>query len=358
MASPLPPSGSPQTLTAPTRALLTHFLALLSTTQSSQPTSASAVSALASAGETAYDPYLPVLSVLKDAASLLRAHTTKLSLLAINKPFTPSAIEKVLKEIQGTCLPAMMGAVEACTVERWGACVRGEVVGNVGRALRARNKEILATASEKGQNGEEQRNKEVLATTGLVWEACDALVGLQKLGVVGLVIQKAENYRGALADALDELKEWGEDEEDEDEEENDDGFSEDGFGMEAENKMPKGDSRLRELLDESLKKIRLVETLFKAISKRRLKSVPTPDCPTQKLDKLMGLLKKIPDDVDDLANAFYQLDSNQAEALLRGCVKDAKAVSEVVSVDWKGERDAFTEWAGKWREIIDVPSAQ
>ena len=85
-------------LTTTTQALLTQFLSTLSPPSAGSSTSS----------PTDQQPNIDALSLLKDASSLLKAHTTKLSLLLLNKPFTATAITRVLREIANTVVPAMM----------------------------------------------------------------------------------------------------------------------------------------------------------------------------------------------------------------------------------------------------------
>lgn len=60
------------------------------------------------------DSGINAIDLAHDAASLVRAHTTKLSLLIINNPFTPSAVVRILRELMAGPLPALASAVELC----------------------------------------------------------------------------------------------------------------------------------------------------------------------------------------------------------------------------------------------------
>ncbi|KAK3063443.1 hypothetical protein LTS18_000336 [Coniosporium uncinatum] len=395
----MPQSTSLADLAAQTSTLLTHFLGLLTVTPSEPPSStahSTTTTTISPQGSTNnVNPDLPVLSVLRDSASLLKAHTTKLGLLLINKPFTPSAVEKVLREVSGTCLPTLMGAVEACRVEKWGETVGAEVRARVARVLRAFQETVAEVGRVagggaqvgksgvvggmerldlksvgKGRREGEKGKEEVLASTGMVWESCDALVELERVGVVGLVVKKAEEWREMLADAMEELKEWGQDdgEDNEEDDEFDGAFSDDdSLGkMMVGGKIPKDNEELKALLQQSLKKLKLIETLYKALAKRRLKTFPF-DSQVQseprdnleartlrmrRLDEVLRYLRTIPETVDDMASRFYESDIQGVDAHLAACCKAAESASETARMDWAGQEDLFTSWGGKWAEAI------
>ncbi|QDS75314.1 hypothetical protein FKW77_001577 [Venturia effusa] len=170
-----------------------------------------------------------------------------------------------------------------------------------------------------------------------------------------------------LGDAIEELREWGDDEEDLDE-----GFggSEGGGGddvddvedmFEAANKLPSHRKDLRRLLDETLRQLRLVDMLYKAVVKRRIKTFPAATAPCQDkadralirtLDDVVALLKSIPESVDDLANAFYELDAEEATSILTNITTDAKAAATMVEKSWTNESDEFTAWRLKFEEAL------
>lgn len=226
----------------------------------------------------------------------------------------------------------------------------------------------------KDQGPTENERQEVLAATGVVWEACDALLKMCEDGVVGLVVKKAEGWRSVLLDAVEELKEWGEDVEEDDEDKVEGSDDEGEFGDEDEifgaaNKLGKNDKELKELLDTSVKKLKMVGMLYQALIKRRLKTFPrTPvlaattngeaseshSDPMTTLDQLMALLKTIPETVDDLASAFYDLDEDESKQTLDKCCKEAKNAVELAKQSWIGQDDEFTAWSTKWVGALEA----
>jgi len=171
------------------------------------------------------------------------------------------------------------------------------------------------------------------------------------------------------------LKEWAEEEDEEDE-----GYTSDEDannaneleGMfEAGNKHSSGSKELKELLVEVLKKLKLVQTLYQALGKRRLKVLPAVQQNQSSsaddsgrwqlitcLDSLMETLKQIPDSVDDLASAFYDLDKDQATKLYSKILKDARAAASSMQKDWNGAEDTFTQWSTKWLEAVEAPLSE
>lgn len=280
-----------------------------------------------------------------------------------------------------------------------GELMRGEVRTQVRRLVGAWG-DVLGVVlgmaeGRRGLNGKdkgpsEAERRDVLERTGVVWSLCDEVVKLCQGGVVELVVKKAGQLRAVLMDAVEELKEWGEDiadddEEDEDkaqasadEEENDFADDDDFFG--ARNKLRKSDAELKLLLDRSVKKLKMIGIMYQAVSKRRLKTFPatstatlsttatptptptpttattttTKPTPPETLNSLLGLLTLIPDTTDDLASTFYELEHAEAAASLSEVCSEAKRAVECVRLDWRGGEDEFTAWAGKWNEAFDA----
>lgn len=253
-----------------------------------------------------------------------------------------------------------------------GSIMRAELRMQVGRLLGTWNDVLalilrMAESKQGGKDGgpTETEKQAVLSATGVVWEACDALLKLCADGVVGLVVKKAAELRAVLLDAIEELKEWGEDvDNDDDKAEGSDDDEDDIFG--AENKLGKDDTELKALLDISVKKLKMVGMLYQALAKRRLKTysasaattkdndTAAPPSPAKRLDDLMSLLKTIPETVDDLASAFYDLDQDEAAKTLDKCCGQAKSAIELVKQSWVGSDDEFTAWSGKWVDALDA----
>lgn len=390
------------TLTKTTQDLLIHLQsALTRSSTAAKPTSQPQPSPAVTSNNN-LDP----LEVLQATTTLLRSHTTTFSLLLLTPPFTPSAIMSKLGEVSSGALTGMVAAATSPVPavgeeDALGEVMRAEVRAQVRRLLSAwgdvlalvlqiaeRKAQESTKGSEKGKEKDEglseSEKQNVLSATGVVWEACDSLLKVCQDGVVGLVVRKAEEWRSVLLDAVGELKEWGEDVAEladevdydyyggggSDEENYGYGYEDDIFG--AANKIGKGDVELKELLDTSVKRLKMVGMLYQALIKRRLKTFPktssssapasaqnTPGTDTtqssmERLDQLLTTLKSIPDSVDDLASAFYDLDEDEAKKTLDICCGKAKRAITIVKQTWTGQDDEFTTWSGKWVEALEA----
>lgn len=369
-------------LTHTTQTLLSHFQSSLAPQPSTPSTSASSPSS-----NTSSAPTTNPLDAARTTATLLKSHTTTLSLLLLTPPLSAPAISRKIGDVSAGCLAAMVAAASPPTADA--APTRPDIPGLARAELAAAVRRVLsawsgvlscvrsgasAAAGQQGDGGDAARGA-ILAATGVVWEGCDALVGLCEAGVVGLAVRRAEEWRGVLLDAVVEMREWGEeaDEDGDGDEDGGEGSGEEGgfevFG--AANRLGKGDGELRALLEASVRKLKTVAVLYQALVKRRLKTFPPPfaSAPSSKdgdadaaaaaaaqrvqtLDELMALLKSIPESVDELASAFYDLDGDEAKVLLKKCCDDAVRAATIVKQNWDGKDDEFTAWSGKWKDAM------
>lgn len=328
------------------------------------------------------------LSLAHDSASLIKAHTTKLSLLIINEPFTPSAIGKVLRELVAGPIPGIASAVQICDAAKYTKVARQDLAGRCYRVLHELkglveviplDGNILRNEKKNGGKG----GKGSIAATGVIWSACDDVILLKKLGIAGMLVKKVEEYRDTLKDVLEELKEWSEEveeEDDDDDDDRDDNGPNDGVEdvtSQMQNShistqdmlddlmnpqhIPRDDpDKIRERLDSCLKRLRLTTLLYSAIVKRRLKALPplpiTADSTvTRRLDEVIPILKRLPHRFGDVAYAFYNMDRDSIDKEMDSCFFDAFAASEMLMKSWDGKRDEFTDWAEKFQVSIKKP---
>lgn len=322
-----------------------------------------------------------VLHLAYDAASLIKAHSTKVSLMIINKPFTPTAISTIIREMAAGPLPALAAAVEQCAPETYTTIMAKEMHWRVDKVLVETASlikeipltgEILSDDEKHGRGSGPEKGS--LASTGVLWKACDDLMALKTLGVAGLVIKKAEQYRDTLKDALEELQEWGEEEDEDEDDELADALDnahmddvdpaqqavDDIFG--SQRHIPKDDThKIRERLDSSVKRLRMVTLMYQAIVKRRFKLLPPIPVAqpitgsaqnaklVQTLDEILSVLKKIPDITDELANGFYELDVKEIDKRMDDVFFTAYATAELLLKDWNDQQDEFSEWLQKFQ---------
>ncbi|KAM0327430.1 hypothetical protein ACHAQA_005716 [Verticillium albo-atrum] len=322
------------------------------------------------------------LALARDSATLIRAHSTKISVLIINNPFTPSAIIKVLRELIGSAIQGIASAAQTCTADRYTSTVRRDLAWKSYTVLKEL-RELIQKIPADGKiltgdlkNGSSTKpGKGSIVATGTLWAACDEVTRFCNAGVGGCFITKVEEFRATLKDVMEELKEWGEetpDEDDDDDEAAGDADDNDsGLGsmmpstqelvddiMGAQQAIPRDDpDKIRGRLDSCLKRLRLTTLLYQAIVKRRLKILPS--LPTdassnipKRLDDVMESLRKLPNQFDELAGAFYELDPEEIDTVMEQCFLGVCEISDVMMKPWDKERDEFTEWAVKFQEQI------
>ncbi|PTB62347.1 hypothetical protein BBK36DRAFT_1207748 [Trichoderma citrinoviride] len=354
---------------------------------------------------------LDALALARDSATLIRAHATKVSLLIINEPFTPSAISSVLRELVAGPIPGLVASVQACDPNGYTLVFRNELAWRCQRVLAEladlvrripTDGKVLKKEKEGFGGGGAAGGKGSIASTGVLWAACDKVVGLANGGVGGFFVDKMGEWKDTLSDIMEEMKEWGDEEPDDDDEDDDDDDEEDAddYGvsdladqigsthistqnilddlMSSHRTIPAADpDRIRPRLESSLRRLRLVILLYQAITKRRMKKLPPfPPPPKQitatatttnnnkdvaaaegekvprRLDELASLLQKLPDRFGDLACAFYELRPREIDEAMDQCFLDAFAVSELLGEGWDGRRDEFTEWTDKFQREI------
>lgn len=320
-----------------------------------------------------------ILNLVGDSAKLLKAQVTKLSLLVLNKPFSPTAITRILGEISRGCLPGLMTAADLVTEKEDGHVLFHNIRGPIRGLFRQMVDLILQVPlHESDVDSVEKTDGGTLASTGMVWETCDRLVRMSNTGLVGIIVQQAQEYRDLLQDAISELKEWTE------------GAKGPGsdlpdpfqdipemrqYGLDAWAENLEGDATghtgvsgkndpiLRTQVEQIVKTLQRVDLIYPPIIKRRLKRFPavpgsTPPCSEQTqlqlLDSTMNTLKLIPEEVDELAAACYQGDLEEMRSQLANVCERAVKTMQGLSLTWQAEPDEFTEWSKKWVETLGL----
>lgn len=356
--------------------ILTSTLALLDTSITTLTSPTSTITATA----TASNNNVPALPLLADTAHLLRAHATKLSLLAITPPFTPSALATELAPLPASVLPSMLAAVtDAANPTTLGVTMVTEMRHRARRTLQEFRALVamIDAKSTAGQQSAQKRNVNTAAeeaekqkftnATGHIWAACDACSALQSLGIPGLLAQKAAAQRELLEDALTELKEWQADAEDEgfsedssDGAQNEDEGEEEGLGLQkltlGPDRLPSSREDVQRTLEKALRLLGLARTLFAAVVKHRFKTL-VPGVQTEanvrRADEAMGALGRVPGEADELAGALYEFSVEGAEGRLRTVKGMCVSVVEGLEEGWEGERDAFAGWCVRFQEAVE-----
>lgn len=339
---------------------------------------------------TTVPPQKDALPLLSASTEALKSQVTKLSLLTINSPFTPSAVSAVLSALIESVLPSLVTAAALVTPGEYTKAFHGEVgvlARTVLKELAALVEEVKgvaekndATKTRDNDAGElSQPDKDaVTAATGRVWDSCDGLCDVAAKGVVGFVVRRVEEWRDLVADAVSELEEWDPDEED-------DGFFDDILGDSKPDMEPGSAGRVEESDDNSdsdekdtaalhackkstLRVLKPVAQVFPAIISNRLKNAgnapsSSPDG-IARLESLMAHLRGIPDYIDEVAGALYEDELQKSGQYLEKSRSCAASAVNAMALPWveaaNGDRenveDKFTVWSRTWLKVIDEVS--
>lgn len=306
------------------------------------------------------------LALLSDSCKVLKAQTTKLSLLILNKPFTPSAITYILNACAGGCLPAIMAALELCPAEIYGHLLHNHIRTSISR-LMAELLNLIASIPQD-ERGIEPQSRDILASTGVLWAGCDDIVTLANDGIISLAIHKAEEYHSLLKDAIEELEQWDPEEEED--------VSDTDLLSSQQQKSSTTDSgdttepaaslealsvtdNIVELQKRSLSTFRIVRLIYPALKKRRIASFPNITSTTSherlprvedinRLDVIILSTRRFTEVADEIAGALYEGGEVQVSKLLDALVREAKQCSITIKKNWRCEEDDFTAWVGKW----------
>ncbi|GAB1209546.1 hypothetical protein APSETT445_008327 [Aspergillus pseudonomiae] len=321
---------------------------------------------------------LPLLSA---SSTALKSQVTKLSLLAITSPFTPSAVGSILSNLNESVLPSFVTAAllitptdhtkafqaEALSLTKTGLNELSSLVKEV-QSIAERNDEVQDRMKKKGIELSQSEKDLVTVATGRVWGACDALIDLASNGVVGFVIRRVEEWRDLVRDAVEEIDEWDPDEEGDeffDELLSDDGKQSIGKGGEAELAEDDGEDNavLHELKGTAIRLLKPVVQIYPAIITNRLKKVPEflPSL-VNRLESLMTNLHRIPEQVDEVAGALYEADLERSIQYLERTKDCAVEAVKLVVLPWTEQsvansqqkaEDRFTDWSKTWLKVMD-----
>ncbi|KNG82446.1 hypothetical protein ANOM_009107 [Aspergillus nomiae NRRL 13137] len=300
---------------------------------------------------------LPLLSA---SSTALKSQVTKLSLLAVTSPFTPSAVGSILSNLNESVLPSFVTAAllitptdhtkafqaEALSLTKTGLNELSSLVKEV-QSIAERNDEVQDRMKKKGIELSQSEKDLVTVATGRVWGACDALIDLASNGVVGFVIRRVEEWRDLVRDAVEEIDEWDPDEEG-------DEFFDELLSDDGKQSIGKG---------TAIRLLKPVVQIYPAIITNRLKKVPEflPSL-VNRLESLMTNLHRIPEQVDEVAGALYEADLERSIQYLERTKDCAVEAVKLVVLPWTEQsvansqqkaEDRFTDWSKTWLKVID-----
>ncbi|KAH8154172.1 uncharacterized protein LAJ45_01940 [Morchella importuna] len=311
-------------MTTPTKSLEASTLSLLALISHSRN--------LLSSGSIAPAPKPSTdnpLDILHDIGALTRAHTTKLS-IAIRPPnIIYDAAARCVQDITQFVVPPLLATVELMSPKQHGSTLYTAVLraaDNTLAALEEFAKEIPEICRAGRARGRE-----------IGWRARDVV----------------ESHMAMLKDAMAELKEWLESNDDDDEDDEADGEAkdEDAFWDAPKKALAKDDTEAREKVDASLKKMKLVTILLNAVVKRRLAGEGKLQ-DTQRLDTIAELAKSVANSGDDIGMGYYEDNTDEAAEAQKEFEKKAIELAELATLANDGNDDSFSKWFRNCRDAI------
>ena len=292
-----------------------------------------------------------------DAAAILKAQTTKLSLLVLNKPFSPSEIAFILKSLCQECIPVLLSACQLCPRRSYTNFLHRLIRTSVDTTLIKFLQLLDEIPSDERMVVQFQAQK-TLQSTGMIWESTDFITGLGSFGFVPVAVRKVEDYHSLLKDAIEELDEW----------QTGEVGSMDLLANQVHLAKLESDpfdmpSAASPIIQSTAKKVieilKLIRLLYPALIKRRLKKFPNINAQTEqeafpeleqieRFDHIMTYCQLFSEEADEIAGALYLHDKKQVDSKL-GTIKDyARKCIMNIRDPWVGGEDEFTRWTVKW----------
>ncbi|OOF91282.1 hypothetical protein ASPCADRAFT_409317 [Aspergillus carbonarius ITEM 5010] len=314
---------------------------------------------------------LPLLSA---SATTLKSQATKLSLVTITSPFTPSAVSTVLSAVNESVLPSLVTAALLVTPADHTKAFQTEVNVLVQTALKEtaallQEVQVIAKkdeAQKKAGDLSQSEKDAVTVAAGRLWESCDALIDIATKGVIGFVIRRVEEWRDLVRDAVQEIEEWDPDEEGDeffDELLSNDGKADDDS---EEDENDEDTAAIHAQKKSALRILKPVLQIYPAIIENRLKRTSNASAAVGKLESLMKELQQIPGYVDEVAGTLYEANLEGSVQYLHKVKDCAVRAVDLVTLPWDGmvgsadaqqdKEDRFTAWSRTWRKVMSEVS--
>lgn len=319
------------------------------------------------------------LLLLSTSAKTLKAQVTKLSLLAVTAPFTPTVVATCLKPLDESILTSLVTAALLTRPETFTETFTNECLS----LTRATLREFLALArlvearSKDGQPSQEvsaSKKKDITEATGRIWGNCDEIVAFADNGLPGFILLKSKQWLELMKDAVKELTEWDpEDEVDEGDlfgdTYSDDAASED----QEESKKQNGADRATisaGVKDQALKVLSRIPQSVHVVVKQRLdklqslKSTSVSSSTRTILEMVLKLIRNVSELIDESAEAMYMGDlelclkkAGEARAQTIDIVEAVLRPFEEVTVgsqDGETQEDKYVRRALEWIKQVDT----
>lgn len=309
------------------------------------------------------------LPLLRASSAALKSQVTKLSLLAINTPFSQSAVASVVSVINDSVLPSLATAATLITPKNFSTPYSTEVNHQASETFHSLTEllhKVVKISQDNAGKLSKQREQDLTTSTGQVWSGCDSLVDLSDRGTFGFLIQKLEGYRDLVQDAIGELEEW------DPEAHEDDGFGED-LGVHEGSESQANDSEsddgeantaaLTGFKESALKVAKAVAQIYPAIKVTRLKKSAPVALNAEHVKRIDTLfhdhLSKLPELVDEMSGLLYEHDLPGAQAQLGQTKVCAAEAVKMMLPPWEGSNaandgDRFDSWGKTWLRINEA----
>ena len=313
-------------------------------------------------------PHPNPVAVVSDASKILKAQTTKLGLLLLNKPFTPREIAHIFKSLNNSCLPALATTLDLCLGANYTKFLQRYING----CLSSIWIELLALVKSipKDREAVEELGKDgTLLSTGVLWATCDKLVRVGADGLISVASDAVKDNQALLQDAIDELDEWDPDEDDDEDDEDDEDDAESKPTIVTPTTSDE-ESLVEEVQEINLnpivavkarvlKHLRLVRLLYPALNKHRIKTfTDIKECTTEAdlpqlvdvklFDEVVRATQSFTEEADEIAGALYSGDAEEVERRLKELMTRARGCVKLAQTGYDGKEDVFSEWAQKW----------
>ena len=312
------------------------------------------------------------LALSSTAAALVKAHTTKLALLALNKPFTPSSISQILSSISTSPLPALLTAVQICDPTKLSKFGKRQLRRKVG-SLFSNYESLLA---EIPRDEEQQASKFLAAkeaptwndgtdpaimNTGLVWNSCDEIIEFAEQGLSATIAKYVASDQDLFEDALGELHSRLQKADENGNIENrldNLQLGESDSDFESIESFSAGPTKeMTPVIKWALEIFDLIFLLFAPLIEQRINRFPvinsktiseTSDENIDRLDKLYEAARYWSAQIDKIAYNLYRNDIEATVTYIDQFTLSAEAGAQDIKLNWNGSEDEVSAWIVQW----------
>ena len=229
-------------------------------------------------------------------------------------------------------------------------------------STKAQESSISISRAGNSRNGNAIDQKAALMGTGLVWEVCDEIIAFSEQGLGTMASKKMTSYRGLFNDGLEEINDWLEEGRDSSHLEdsmdamNVDDTSSDSTSIGSFSPHPTAETI--PVAEWTLNILHHIALLYPPLLKRRilifpecngktpLEAVPMQAIP--KLDLLLDACKSWSEQIDLIAEALYENQTESAMERVDTLVGSTREPIEVAKAAWDGSEDKFSAWIDQW----------